>query len=105
MRSRVSLSDVLLTGFSTEDDREEDALAYRPAFMKYLPQTVTVQMENMNVTLSLNSQQRYRHTARCSAAPSDRSSQAETSLKFSHCWKCSQSTQAAPRSSSVLITP
>ncbi|XP_055513699.1 bridge-like lipid transfer protein family member 2 isoform X1 [Leucoraja erinacea] len=59
-----SETDLVQQGPSTdveEDDREEDALAYRPAFMKYLPQTVTVQMENMNVTLSLNSQQRHLH--------------------------------------------
>ncbi|XP_059829672.1 bridge-like lipid transfer protein family member 2 isoform X1 [Hypanus sabinus] len=46
---------------SAESAKEVDALPYRPGFMKYLPQVGSVKMENTNVKLLLNSQQRHLH--------------------------------------------
>ncbi|XP_078063101.1 bridge-like lipid transfer protein family member 2 isoform X1 [Mustelus asterias] len=45
----------------SEDDRTAGVIATRPAFMDYLPQVISLQMEDTSVTLSLNSQQRHLH--------------------------------------------
>ncbi|XP_051891846.1 protein KIAA0100-like isoform X2 [Pristis pectinata] len=64
LRTALSQPKVLQESPSTdtaEDVEEADALPYRPAFVDYLPQVVSMNMENTSVTLSLNSQQRHLH--------------------------------------------
>ncbi|XP_041053496.1 protein KIAA0100-like isoform X1 [Carcharodon carcharias] len=45
----------------TGDDRTTGIIATRPAFMDYLPQVISLEMEDTSITLSLNSQQRHLH--------------------------------------------
>ncbi|XP_072326063.1 bridge-like lipid transfer protein family member 2 isoform X2 [Scyliorhinus torazame] len=44
-----------------EDDRSTGVIVTRPAFMDYLPQVISLEMENTSIMLSLNSQQRHLH--------------------------------------------